>query len=242
MISCVVVDDEQHAIEVLTNYIDKTPFLELKFTSSDPLEAIHLIQQQSIELVFLDIQMPDLTGIQFLKILGEKCKYILTTAYPEYALEGYEYAVVDYLLKPISFDRFLKAAQKALNLLTSNLNEMNFPKKENDFILVKAGVKGKMIKINLGEIIYIEGLKNYVSIYTIKERIVAYLNIKDLDRELNSEDFLRVHKSYIVALNKIEGIEGNQIIISDSHKPSKLIPIGGTYKNSLFAFLEDKIL
>ena len=242
MITCIIVDDEQHAIDILIEYIRKTPFLNLIHTASNPIEALTFIQNNEIDLVFLDIQMPDLTGIQFLKIVGNRCKFILTTAYSEYAIEGYEYAVIDYLLKPFSFERFLTATQKALNSMAVRPAESNQDTPSKDFVLVKAGVKGRMFKISLDEIIYIEGLKNYVSIITPTETIIAYLNIKDLEKELPSQNFIRIHKSYIVAIDKIQAIDGNQIILELTQKKSSVIPIGGTYKNAFFTLLKEKIL
>jgi len=241
MIRCIVVDDEQHAIDILTEYIRKTPFLQLIYSTSKPLEALSYIQQEVVDLVFLDIHMPDLTGIQFLKVMGNRCKCILTTAYSEYALEGYEYAVTDYLLKPFSFERFLAASQKVLSafMIPPQVSSKATPK---DVFWVKAGVKGKMIKINLKDILYIEGLKNYVSIITPGERIIAYLNIKDLEQELPAHDFLRIHRSYIVSLSKILAIEGNQVILPGIKEKRESIPIGGTYRNAFFAGLKENIL
>lgn len=242
MISCIIVDDEQHAIDILVEYIKKTPFLHLIYSTSNPLEALSFIQNKPVDLVFLDIHMPDLTGIQFLKVIGNRCKCILTTAYTEYALEGYEYAVVDYLLKPFSFDRFLSASQKVLNTLPLPAQPLPSTDSQNDYVLVKAGVKGKMIKISLDDILFIEGLKNYVSIVTVQEKVIAYLNIKDLEKELPQSNFLRIHKSYIVSLNKIQAIDGNQVILPGTRDKRTTVPIGGTYKNSFFSHLREKIL
>ena len=242
MITCIVVDDEQHAIDILQEYIRKTPFLNLIYSTSNPLEALSFIQKEPVDLIFLDIHMPDLTGIQFLKVVGNRCKCILTTAYSEYALEGYEYSVIDYLLKPFSFERFLSASQKVLNAFPMPSPNPPPTNSRTDFVLVKTGVKGKMIKISLEDILFIEGLKNYVSIVTPQEKIIAYLNIKDLEKELPSNDFLRIHKSYIVSLNKIQAIDGNQVILPGTREKSTAVPIGGTYKNSFLFHLKTKIL
>ena len=242
MISCIIVDDEQHAVDILQEYIQKTPFLNLQYTTSNPIEALSFIQNNDNDLVFLDIQMPDLTGIQFLKIAGNKCKFIITTAFSEYALEGYEYAVIDYLLKPFSFERFLTATQKVLSTLPVKTFQPMESIPSKDFVLIKSGVKGKMIKISLDDIIYIEGLKNYVSIITPDEKIIAYLNIKDLQKELPVGDFFRIHRSYIVALDKIKAIDGNQVILDGIRDKKATVPIGGTYKNSFFSLLKKKIL
>lgn len=241
MIRCLIVDDEPLALDILEDYITKIPFLTLYKRLQSPIEAITLVQQEQIDLVFLDVQMPELTGIQFLKIVNNKCKIILTTAYPEYALEGYEHNVVDYLLKPIAFDRFYKAAQKAQDLLC-NIPSQPLPNTESqnvvsnfthDFIFVKT--EYKIQKIYLDDILFIEGLKDYISIYTKTERIITLQSMKKIDEALPTHSFVRVHKSYIVALDKIESIERSRIIIGD-----KVIPIGDTHRDNFFRMIEDK--
>lgn len=241
MIKCLIVDDEPLALDILEDYISKIPFLTLYKRLQNPIEALTLVQQEKIDLVFLDVQMPELTGIQFLKIANDKCKVILTTAYPEYALEGYEHNVVDYLLKPIAFDRFYKAAQKAQDLLF-NLPSQPIPLAENtptinnfthDFIFVKT--EYKIQKIYLNDILFIEGLKDYISIYTKTERIITLQSMKKIDEALPTRSFVRVHKSYIVALDKIESIERSRITIGD-----KVIPIGDTHRDNFFKMIEDK--
>ena len=244
-IRCLVIDDEQHALDVLTDYIAKVPNLELVKASTNAIEAFQLVQKERIDLIFLDVQMPDITGIQFLKLLNGRCKVILCTAYPEYALEGYELDVADYLLKPTRFERFLKAVQKAQMLIESAASE---PKTEatptektplmDDYIFVKTETKGKLIKIALGEIRYVEGLGNYVSIYTTNnQRVITLLTIKELEERLPRPHFLRVHKSYIVAAAKIQGIDGNQIVVAEGR-----IPLGDTYRESFFSSLQEKIV
>ena len=183
--------------------------------------------------------------MQFLEILGGGQKVILTTAYSEYALKGYEYDVVDYLLKPFSFDRFLKAAQKVLNLLSqepeiSSIQILESISKES--VWVKTETKGKMLKIDLRDIYYIEGLKNYVSIFTSRERIISLLNIKYLEQELLPPTFFRVHKSYIVALGKIRAIDGNQLVLKVAEREHPKIPIGATYKKAFSSFIKNQIL
>nr|WP_294896878.1 LytTR family DNA-binding domain-containing protein [uncultured Pedobacter sp.] len=241
MIKCLIVDDEPLALDILEDYISKIPFLTLHKRLQNPIEALTLVQQEKIDLVFLDVQMPELTGIQFLKIANDKCKVILTTAYPEYALEGYEHNVVDYLLKPIAFDRFYKAAQKVQDLLC-NVPSQPTPLAEiaptnnsfsHDFIFVKT--EYKIQKIYLDDILFIEGLKDYISIYTKTERIITLQSMKKIDEALPTHSFVRVHKSYIVALDKIESIERSRIIIGD-----KLIPIGDTHRDNFFKMIEDK--
>lgn len=235
-IRCLVVDDEPLALDILAKYINQTPSLTLVAVCTDALEALSLIQQGKIDLVFLDIQMPSLTGIQFLRVINGKSKAILTTAYSEYAMEGYELDVIDYLLKPISFERFLKAVQKAASRFQINesvatpLSAVTVPKEvkpniaepQPDFIFVKT--EYKIIKLDLSSILYIEGLKDYVSIYTADERILTLQTMKKMEELLPSNRFARVHKSYIVSLEKINSIERQRIYIGKA-----TIPIGESY-------------
>lgn len=240
MINCLVVDDEPLALDIIEDYISKIPFLKLYKTFQNPIDALTVVQEGKIDLVFLDVQMPELTGIQFLKIANGKCKVILTTAYPQYAVEGYEHNVVDYLLKPIAFDRFYKAAQKAQDMLCNVQSQPNLPVAEaapanfsHNFIFVKT--EYKIQKIYLDDILFIEGLKDYISIYTQKERIITLQSMKKIDEALPDHQFVRVHKSYIVALDKIESIERSRILIGD-----KIIPIGDTHRDYFFKMIEDK--
>lgn len=235
-IRCLAVDDEPLALDILAKYINQMPSLTLVGTCTDALEALSLVQQGKIDLVFVDIQMPSLTGIQFLRVVNGKCKAILTTAYAEYAMEGYELDVIDYLLKPISFERFLKAVQKASGRLQANTVTSNKPietptsvdiklqttEPQLDFIFVKT--EYKIIKLNLSSILYIEGLKDYVSIYTTDERILSLQTMKKMEELLPDNRFVRVHKSYIVSLEKINSIERQRIFIGRN-----TIPIGESY-------------
>jgi two-component system, LytTR family, response regulator len=239
MIKCIIVDDEPHAIELLSSYIKKVDTLELVYSSTNPVEAFQYLQKNTVDLVFLDIHMPELDGIQFLKLLGGKSKVILTTAYPEHALEGYEHDVIDYLLKPIMFDRFLKAITKASELITNNGKETAYDSKmkHDDFILVKTETRGKLIKIILTEIIFIEGLGNYVAIHTTKDKTLCLITFKELETKLSSNHFIRVHKSFIISIANITMIEGNQIRLG-----AHAIPIGENYKAKLLEALGGKII
>ncbi|AYQ36128.1 DNA-binding response regulator [Runella sp. SP2] len=243
-IRCLAVDDEQHALDIISRYVEKIPNLELVAATTDAIEAFQLVQKETIDLVFLDVHMPEITGIQFLKLLGGRTKVILCTAYPEYALEGYDLDIVDYLLKPMRFERFLKAIQKAQTLLEAEELPKTVAKSEvssvallDDYIFVKTETKGKLLKVVLSEIRYVEGLGNYVSIFTDDKRIVTLLTIKELEERLPKPYFLRVHKSYIVALGKIQGIDGNQIMVAEGH-----IPLGDTYREAFFNGLQQKIV
>jgi two-component system LytT family response regulator len=240
MIRCLVVDDEPLAIHVVEDYISKIPFLHLVKATTSAIEALTLVQDGGIDLVFLDVQMPELTGIQFLRIANGKAKVILTTAYPQYALQGYELDATDYLLKPIAFDRFYKAAQKVQAVMfpaNKPVEKEELPQTQsdfsNDFIFVKT--EHKIQKVYLKDILFIEGLKDYISIFTPAERIITLQNMKKVEDALPERHFIRVHRSYIVAVNKIDSIERSRIFIGD-----KIIPIGDTYRDEFFKMVEEK--
>ncbi|MBX0293004.1 LytTR family DNA-binding domain-containing protein [Hymenobacter sp. HSC-4F20] len=239
MLSCFVIDDEQGAIDLLINYIKKTPFLNLVGSTTNPLEALQILRTQSIDLIFLDINMPQISGIELMPILKDKCQVVLTTAYSEYAVYGFEHNALDYLLKPISFERFLKAAQKALNNTLVSNSDWQQSEKEDDFLFVKTENKGKMIKVNFDDLIYIEGLKNYVSLYTKEERIITLLNIKDLEGRLPAKQFIRVHKSYIVSIKNIKALDSNQILLKDM---KAYVPLGDTYRTNFFDVLNKNMM
>ena len=245
MIRCLAVDDEAPALLILADYIGQLPFLTLVGTTTNPIEALTLVQQGLVDLVFLDIQMPKLTGLQFLKLASNRCKVVLTTAYPEYALEGYENDVVDYLLKPISFERFFKAAQKALALLpglaspapaaTSGPVSTVAVASVAGHMFVKGESKNKFLRVNHVDILYIEGLSNYVAIHLPGQRVVTYQTLKELAETLPQPPFLRVHKSFIVSLDKIRMVDGNTIYIQD-----KEIPVGETYREQLYRQIREQ--
>jgi DNA-binding LytR/AlgR family response regulator len=239
MISCLVVDDEQSAITIMRTFIEKTPFLNLAGSTSNPIEALTLLQQKPIDLLFLDIHMPQLSGLDVMRLHQGNTKIILTTAYSEFAVESFELNALDYLLKPISFERFLKAAQKALNTFTEPSPRWKPEEKGDDYIFVKTENKGKITKINLEEILYVEGMKNYVSINTADEQVITLLNIKDLEERLPSRRFMRVHKSYIVSLDKIRAVDGNQILFKNMKAH---IPLGDTYRSLFFEVLQEKVV
>ncbi|QIX60940.1 response regulator transcription factor [Hymenobacter sp. BT18] len=240
MIRCLAVDDEAPALAILADYIGQLPFLRLVGTTTNPIEALTLVQQGQVDLVFLDIQMPKLTGLQFLKLAGNRCKVVLTTAYPEYALEGYENDVVDYLLKPISFERFVKAAQKVLaqgplsQLLPAPAPAVAPVAASAGHMFVKGESKNKFLRVNYADILYIEGLSNYVSIHLPGQRIVTYQTLRELAETLPQPPFLRVHKSFIVSLDKIRMVDGNTIYLHD-----KEIPVSDTYREQLYRLIRE---
>ena len=244
MIRCLAVDDEAPALAILADYIGQLPFLTLMGTTTNPIDALTLVQQGQVDLVFLDIQMPKLTGLQFLKLAGNRCKIILTTAYPEYALDGYENDVVDYLLKPISFERFFKAAQKALALMPGSapapaalpVSPMApVAPASAGHMFVKGESKNKFLRVNYADILYIEGLSNYVSIHLPTQRVVTYQTLKELAETLPQPPFLRVHKSFIVSLDKIRMVDGNTVYIQD-----KEIPVSDTYRDQLYRLIREQ--
>ncbi|AKD55847.1 LytR/AlgR family response regulator transcription factor [Spirosoma radiotolerans] len=240
MINCFVLDDEQAAINVLTKYISDTPYLHLTGSTTSAPKAIELLKQTPVDLLFLDIQMPLLTGLQFVDLYRGTMQIIFTTAYSEFALNGFDRNALDYLLKPIPFDRFLKATEKALNHFNRQqiTPPLNTPVAD-DFILVKTEHKGKLRKVNFDEIVYIEGLKNYVSIFTSKqEQIVTYSGIGELEERLPARQFARVHRSYIVAIRMINAIDGNELFMKDAPR----IPTSGRYKDDLLTLLQKSIL
>lgn len=246
MIKCLAVDDETYAAEIIADFIKKTPFLELVGTTNSGIDALRIVQQGGVDLVFLDVQMPELTGIQFLKVIGNKCKVILTTAYPDYALEGYELDVVDYLMKPIAFDRFLRAVQKAQALISTSSPVNTAPDippppetssvkniAQPTFILLKGDRKNSYIKMELDEICYIEGMRNYVVVHTTGGQIITYHKLVDLEAELQSPPFFRIHKSFIVSLRHIKRIEGNSVKVGD-----RLLPVSEMYRAAFYTRIQ----
>jgi DNA-binding LytR/AlgR family response regulator len=238
MIRCLIVDDEQHAIDIIVHYIKQTNYLELVSSTTNPVEALQIVVTQKIDLVFLDIQMPELSGIDFIKAINGKANVILTTAYSEFAIEGFDLDVVDYLLKPIRFPRFLTAVQKAVKAIAEKTEDTE-TKTEDDYIFVKTESKGKLLKINLGDIEYIEGMKNYVAIYRGGQKTLVYTNLKDLVNHLPARQFVRVHKSFIIPVNRITGIEGNRIILKNV---TAEILIGESYKDDLMEIIKHRMI
>jgi two-component system LytT family response regulator len=238
MINCIIVDDEQHAIDVLVHYVQQTPQLNLAGTFTNPIEALELLGQQRIDLVFLDIQMPELSGIDFIKAIHGKTRIILTTAYSEFALESYELYVVDYLLKPVRLPRFLAAVQKAAEQVNAaNTGQPQIP--EEDYIFVKTEAKGKLLKINLSDIDFIESMKNYMAIHCGGQKTLVYTSMKELEDRLPKKQFIRVHKSFIIPVSRITGIEGNLVRLNNV---STEIQIGESYKAELMEIIKGKMI
>lgn len=222
-IKCIVVDDEQFARKLLTAYIEKIPMLELVGTYKNALLAMDALAQETVHLMFLDIQMPQLKGTDFLRLLNNKPLVIFTTAYTEYALEGYELEVLDYLIKPIPFDRFLQAVSKATKRLNETKEVESVPTLPiKDFLVLKSGQTTH--KLFFKDIYYIEALKEYVTYHTVKGRIVMLQSLKKLEKSLPASNFMRVHRSYMVNLGYASTMTGNSLIIKE-----QVIPIGKTY-------------
>jgi DNA-binding LytR/AlgR family response regulator len=244
MLKVLIVDDEPLALDVLETYISQMPDLELIKRCSNAIEANEALKVYDIDLMFLDIQMPQLTGIDFVKTLSKPPMIVFTTAYPNYAIQGFDLNALDYLLKPISLDRFMKAVNKAVE--HAELMHRDIPAQNGtpssvsandalDFFFVKADKK--LIKVNFDDIIYIEGLKDYVIIRLLNGRVITLQTMKSLEDRLPKGRFKRIHRSYIVAMDKITAIEGNMVEVLEKDKP-KLLPIGKNYRDDLLVMIE----
>ena len=235
MIRCLAIDDEMLALDLIEDNIKKVPFLELVRTCRSAMEAIEVLRNEPVDLLFLDIQMPDISGIQLLKSLQNKPLVIFTTAFSKYATEGFDLDVIDYLLKPYSFERFLKAVNKVHEYMTmrdraSNQSGTKEIVATPNFLFVRADYK--LYKINLKDILYIEGLKDYVKIYISEKPIVTQMSMKALEEKLPSRDFIRVHRSFIVAFSKIDFVQKHMLNIG-----KKEIPISEHYRDELFKII-----
>ncbi|HBX53312.1 MAG: DNA-binding response regulator [Bacteroidetes bacterium RIFOXYA12_FULL_35_11] len=242
-ISCIVIDDEPLAMEKMVGYIEKLPYLNLLSTFDNAIEPLDFLKTKKVDLIFLDVQMERLTGIQFLEVLSNKPNVILTTAYSEYAIKGYDLDISDYLLKPISFERFVKAVDKVYEKLQNALPQTHFKQEvmasqssgNEGYVFVKT--EFRLEKIMFSDILYIEGMGDYLRIITPTKKIMTLQNFKKMEEMLPSTNFFRVHKSYIVAVDKIENIERNRIKIND-----KLIPVSETYRKPFQDFLSKRSL
>lgn len=230
MISCILIDDEPLALDLMESYVKSTPFLKLIAKCNSAITAIEALEKETVDLIFTDIQMPNLSGIEFSKmILNTNTKIIFTTAFQEFALESYKVNAIDYLVKPISYPEFFAAANKAKQ---QTLNQSNHLYSTDDYIFVKSDYK--LLKIDLKDLIYIEGLKDYLKFYTVNsvKPILTLKSMKSLEEELSKKHFMRVHRSFIVNLNKITTIERNRIVFGD-----KYIPVSEKYKENFQKFI-----
>lgn len=242
---CCVIDDEPLASGLIRSYIEKTPFLEIAGEFSSPRDAVSTILNNDIDIVFLDIQMPQLNGIEFARIIPADTRIIFTTAYSDYAVEGFRVNALDYLLKPVSYEEFLAAARRALAWYemkhqsdSSKLQTQASPtEKAGEYIIVKS--EYKLVQVRIADILYIEGLKDYVKIYVegSEKSIMTLLSMKALEQTLPSDTFMRVHRSYIVNLSKIKVIERNRIIFGRTQ-----IPVSESYKDTFAEFIARRTL
>ncbi|MGE5356753.1 MAG: LytR/AlgR family response regulator transcription factor [Deltaproteobacteria bacterium] len=244
IVKCIIVDDEPLAVSKIQTFVEKTPFLETVGTFHNGLEALDFMQNNEVDLAFLDIQMDELTGIQLVEVLKKKPLIIFTTAYEQYALKGFDLDVCDYLLKPISFNRFLQAANKAYDLLatiskkdynqiigsSSEISTNSVEKK--DFIFLKT--EYRMQKVMFDEILYIQGMKDYLLVKTPTANIMTIMTFKKLEEMLPPNEFIRIHKSYVIPVKKIESIERNMVKIGQ-----KFFAISDTYKKEFYDFLQN---
>jgi DNA-binding LytR/AlgR family response regulator len=236
-IRCVIIDDEPIARKGLQEYIQDVDFLQLAGEFDNPLKATDTLMREKIDLLFLDIQMPKMTGMEFLKTLAHPPMVIFTTAYPQYAIEGFELNAIDYLLKPFSFERFWKSVLKARSMKESQVQPAaTGAPAEPDYFFIKSD--NKLVKILYDEILYVEALQNYVAVHTLNKKYITYLTFRSIEEHLPSGRFIRTHKSFIVAANKVESIEGNDITIGAHH-----IPISRTEREHVLQqLLQNKLL
>lgn len=239
MLKCAAIDDEPLARECIADYIRQVDFLQLTGTGSNPVELTSLMDKQAVDLVFLDIQMPVINGIEFLKMTANPPLVIITTAYPSYALDGFQLDVLDYLVKPITFSRFFKAATKAKDyhqlLVKSATNELSTGEMAEDHFFIKCD--NKYERIYFRDILFIEAMQNYVTIHTLKGKFITLLYLKNVEENLDRQSFIRVHKSYIVSIPKIESIENNELIVG-THR----IPISRNYRDEVIDRVVNKKL
>ncbi len=234
-IKCIIIDDEPIACKGMQEYVEQVDFLELRAISEDVLQAYRILNEESIDLIFLDIEMPKLSGIDFIRSLKTAPYIIFTTAYPRYALEGYELDVADYLVKPIAFPRFLKAVNKVKSLVLKQTVNPAIAE-DKDYFFVKEN--GKFTKVFYREVLFAEALQNYVAIHLTGKKILSYITLSILEAQLPATLFMKVHKSYMVSLQKIDAIEGNELLIQ-----SVRIPVSRNLKETLLKkVLENKLL
>jgi DNA-binding LytR/AlgR family response regulator len=232
-LSCIIVDDEPIARKILQEFVERVPFMDLHGKFENAMKAKAYLQNNETDIIFLDIEMPKVSGLQFLQNTEIAPLVILTTAFPQYALEGYELDIIDYLLKPFAYSRFLKAVQKAKeyielkNAISANLF--------SDYIFVKS--EKRIEKIEVKDILYAESLGNYVTIHIDNKKIIAYLTLKSLESQLPSSEFIKIHQSFLVACAKINSIEGNEIKLGN-----KSLPISRNYKDAVMKMVEQRLL
>jgi DNA-binding LytR/AlgR family response regulator len=232
-LSCIVVDDEPVARKILKEFIEQVPFLELTAEFENVIKTEAFLKEHSCDLLFLDIEMPKLSGLEFLRNSPVHAMVILTTAYPKYALEGYELDIIDYLLKPIAFNRFLKSVHKAKEF--SDLKDATAKDNYPPYLFVRS--ERRIEKIEVGKILYIESIGNYIGITTEQKKILAYLTLKAIESQLPAKEFIKPHQSFLVNFSKVESIEGNQMKVRD-----KMLPISRNYRDTVMQLVEKRML
>ena len=234
-LNCIIIDDEPLAAELLASYARKTLFLNLIGVFNSAVDGIKVIRENRVDLIFLDIQMPELSGLEFAKILPKETKIIFTTAFSQYAVDGYKANAVDYLMKPVSYDDFLAGANRALEWFRSVRQSENAS--DDRFIFVQS--EYKLVKIMFDDILYIEGLKDYVKIYLTDGRdpVMSLMNMKKIEESLPKPEFMRIHRSYIVHMRKIEGIDRFRVVIGNA-----ILPISDSYKTTIQDYLDGHTL
>ncbi len=234
-LNCVIIDDEPLAADLLASYAEKVPFLMLQGTFNSATEAIKTIREKKIDLIFLDIQMPELSGLEFARIIDEETKIVFTTAFSQYAIEGYKVNALDYLLKPISFEKFLEVANKALRCFENRNKALSMDK--DRFVFIKS--EYKLQKVNFDDILYVEGVKDYVKFYLGdgSKNIMSLMNMKKVDEFLPSPEFLRIHRSYIVHMPKVSLIDRFRIVMGEQY-----LPISESYKDTVQKYIEEHTL
>ena len=233
MINAIAIDDEPLALQLVSGYIEKTPGLNLSGSFDNPLDAIEFLTNEAVDLIFVDIQMPDLSGLEFTRSLAKGPKVIFTTAYEKYALEGFRLDVIDYLLKPFSYEEFLKAVQKAVRLIKLEKEVPDQVDTNSEFLFLKSDYKIR--RINFNDILYIEGLKDYVKVFIhgSDKPVLSLITLKALEAKLPEAKFMRVHRSFIVNLERIDTIERSRIVFGKTY-----IPVGEQYKDKFQEFLD----
>lgn len=228
-VTCIILDDEPFAVRLLEDYANKIPFLKVIYAGSDAYKVIELLNSQAIDIVFIDIQMPELTGMELMDMVRNHHNFIITSAYQEYALDAFRFNVIDFLVKPVSFSRFYQSVEKYLQW-----QETFTAKNKPDHFFVKAD--RKLYKISVDSILYIEGLKDYIRIHTTEDKIVVHGNMKDILKKLPLGEFLRIHRSYIIPVKHIKILEGNRIRIGESLQ----LPVGETYRKKVAEYFRGK--
>jgi DNA-binding LytR/AlgR family response regulator len=232
-LSCIIVDDEPIARKILHEFVEQVPFMDLQGKFENAMKAEAFLKNNAVDVIFLDIEMPKISGLQFLQKMRIESMVILTTAFPQYALEGYELDIIDYLLKPFAFNRFLKAVQKAKDFY--QMKHMATGTALPSYIFIKSDKR--IEKVELSDVLYAESMGNYVSIYTENKKIMAYLTMKSLESQLPPNDFIKIHQSYLVNASRIDAIEGNEIKMG-----SRSLPMSRNYREMVMKIVHQRLL